>query len=319
MIEISACPACASKQISILRRNLYCSPPRNLYAECRDYFERRLWLLFRIVSPGMERAEFTLCHCKGCDLLFSNPRFSEEEISRKYQFLVENANTAREYGESPLRHIDRRARRIFHLIEGFLPELGPAKGKQRIADVGGQFGHNLKFFPSQDFEKTVVDYEAYDHYPDLTFLQPDWESISEDFDLIMSNHTVEHMSMPSVTLGTMVSHLRENGLLYLEVPLGAFREAYNLREPLTHCNFFSERSLFHLVVSLGLEPLMLETSYQWITDHPEHCLNIVAKKGRPVKQYPVKRAFLSSSQVKGKLSYYCPLVARKVFGIDHAL
>lgn len=313
MIEISNCPACASEQIIVLKRYRFSNPQRELYADCRDYFERRLWLLFRVVSPGMDQAEFTLCHCRVCDLLFSNPRFSEEEINQKYRFLVENSNTAREYGESPLKHIDSRARRIFQLIEDFLSELGPAERKHSLADVGGQFGHNLKFFPSKDFEKTVVDYETYDFYSDVTFSHPDWEGIDADFDLIISNHTVEHMSFPSAQLENIVRHLRENGLLYLEVPLGAFREAYNLREPLTHYNFFSERSLLHLVESLGLEPLMLETCYQWITDHPEHCLNIVAKKGRPFKHYPIKRVPMTSSQTKQKISYYYPLIARKLF------
>jgi SAM-dependent methyltransferase len=316
MIKLSNCPLCNSDDISVIKEYTYLKPRSNSYNSCENYTERRLWILFNHVCTAQEQLNFQLSHCQSCDFLFTNPRFEDKEIAKKYQVLVGLSSTEKEYKNKPLHNIDKRAKRIFNLVNRYVSK---SSEKIEIADVGGQFGHNLKHFMSDTFKKYVVDYEKYDFYPDIEYLQPNWEIISTEFDIIITNHTVEHLSFPTNYLTELVSHLKNSGLLYIEVPLGAFREAYNIHEPITHFNFYSERSLLNQIFELGLTPLHIDTSYQWITDNAEHCLNIIAKKTdleHKIDLNLVRGNIYASDDVKHKLRYYFPLILKKLLKKD---
>ena len=318
MIKLSSCPLCNSENISVHKEYTYFKPKSNNYDGCVNYTERRLWILFNRVCKGKEQLHFQLSYCQSCDFLFTNPRFENDEIARKYDMLVEFSSTAKEYKNKPLLNVDKRAKRIFKLVNRYTYEMVPEISRKiKIADVGGQFGHNLKYFVPDMFKKYVVDYEEYDIYEDIEYLQPNWKTISIEFDIIIINHTVEHLSFPTNYLTELVSHLKTGGLLYIEVPLGAFREAYNISEPMTHFNFYSEQSLINQVFELGLKTLHIDTSYQWITDHAEHCLNIVAKKVDLRNKTDLEwRGGRSSKDIKYKLSYYFPLILKKLLKKD---
>ncbi len=71
------------------------------------------------------------------------------------------------------------------------------------------------------------------------------------FDLIMATHVFEHIIDPLEQLKNLKSHLKNNGLMYLELPLdivGLFR-----RPPMyEHINFFSRSSIRAMAAKLNL-------------------------------------------------------------------
>jgi len=87
-------------------------------------------------------------------------------------------------------------------------------------------------------------------------------------------------------------HLRENGLLYVEVPLGAHTEWNELSEPLTHLNFFSEQSLVECLRLAGLQVIDISTRYVWVTHKKAWCVMALARPNnntRPVPALSTKR------------------------------
>ena len=295
---------------------LFTKPKSLTYNKCKNYTERRLWILFSHIIPSNNEYKFRLVHCKECDLLFTSPRFDDQGIKLKYDVLVDLQSTKNEYERKEIRNINKRAKRIFSLISSYAPEVD--KPRASIADIGGQFGNNLKFFDSDYYDKHVIDYEKYDAGPDISYLQPEWEKVDKSFDIILMNHTAEHFSFPTKTLQRIIAHLNCHGIIYIEVPLGAFREAYNIKEPLTHFNFYSEKSVLSQINQLGLYPLHLTTSYQWVTNSAEHCINIVAAnlpRNSRFRNRPFKTP-KTVSKVKHSAIYYVPLLLKKLLRFD---
>lgn len=114
----------------------------------------------------------------------------------------------------------------------------------------------------------VLDYVRLDEYPagvryagrDFDDLQP-----GKRFGAILICHVLEHAVRPLELVSRAAEHLSDVGVVYIEVPLVAFREWRRLSEPLTHVRFFSEESVFNLARLAGLNVFSLSTDYQWVT------------------------------------------------------
>ncbi len=100
----------------------------------------------------------------------------------------------------------------------------------------------------------------------------------QKFDLILLSHVLEHAESPVGLLKDLAARLSKGGVIYVEVPLGAFREWMRLKEPLTHINFFSEESLFKCMREAGLVPIWLRTGFVWVTHGRNWCVMAVGKK-----------------------------------------
>jgi hypothetical protein len=117
----------------------------------------------------------------------------------------------------------------------------------------------------------------------------------------------------------LADRLTPNGLLYVEVPLGAWLEWDSLREPITHLNFFSEQSLCFAARAAGLTPVALESRWQQVVHpHAMPCINLVATKTpaatvRPVTDcLPTQRQMQAWHQLAGGLRHN-PRYYTKVF------
>lgn len=312
MIHAASCVACAGRDLVVVHRLVFRQPRCGAYADTCDYFERRLWILFNVVEPGTGDArEFRLLHCRGCDLLFLDRRLDEAEIARKYDFLSAVQATAAEYSGKPIRGEDERARRIWRYVRPLVHR--SAAERLRVCDIGGQFGHNLSAFPAT-FSKVVVDFETYDLYPEVKYVRPAALDTLRDCDVVMSNHTVEHLSFPGAELARWTRLLRPGGVLHMEVPLGAFREHRALREPITHVNFFSERSAVGLLSGAGLIPVHVETRFQRVTDRKEWCINALAVKpgGEALPRAMERAHVLGWADTRNALRYYPQMVIERL-------
>lgn len=309
MIFESHCPICRQATLDTVAEYRFKPPVSREYWGNPTYVSRRLWILFNTIKKDEHEAVFALSHCTSCDFLFLNPRYSDDEIRLKYETLKRLNSTSKEYSKAPIQFIDERAERICSLVSRFLDT---DSNRLAVLDYGGQFGHNLKKFDPSRFEKHVVDFEQHAVYDDIVYKGAEIDDLgAEAYDVILANHVLEHINYPKELLSKLATRLGAGGLIYVEVPCGVFREAFKIREPLTHLNYFSEKCLHSLFELTGLSIVHLNTAYQWITVDKEWCINIIGQKSATV-QHTNTRPPQDMMSTRHELRKYPPILYEKL-------
>ena len=302
MNDVARCPLCQSGGLKTLKEYLFRFPGSDVENHLTDTSFTRLWILFERVRHSREPAKFRTELCPECGFIFSNPRFTVGEMKTKYDILIELGSVKKTIEAFPSQRVPERAERIFHLVEKHQPRRA---GKLRILDYGGASGHNLVPFTHQH-DCFVLDYEQWKLPQGVTYLGNDLDDLKsgERFDVILFLHTLEHVIDPAEVVREMSSHLTDDGILYVEVPLGAWREWGTLREPMTHVNFWSEQSLLRCFRDAGLQTIHLSSSYQWVTHNNGWCLNIIGTKDAADR--PIVARSKSTAQQMASKQYYLP-------------
>jgi len=307
MIKVNQCPMCKSGSLEIVKKHKFFFPGDQVEENLIDIRYERLWILFEKILKDRTPVEFHSNLCKSCGFIFTNPRFTAEEISIKYATINKLGSVKKRLQEHPASNLDMRANRIYSLIRS----LHDAKGKSlRVLDYGGASGYNLAPFIKNRNSCYIIDYERWNLPSNVEYLGKDSTDLQNDifFDVILLLHTLEHAIEPMCLLQDLSDHLSESGLLYVEVPLGCFREYRNLTEPLTHVNFFSEESLYKGLRSIGLGIVHLSTAYQWVTHGKMWCINIVGSR----RKENIVTKYKTTRQQMNMMSYYWPLIMKKI-------
>ncbi len=245
MKEVSNCPCCKSFSISLKKTLCFNYPGEDIKSNLQDISYVRRWIFFEKISKTRQSAKFKVMICNQCGFMFLNPRLTEKEIKIKYQTTNELGDVKLRYSLNPPRHLDKRGLRIYKLVKQHFPE---KLENNNILDYGGSWGYNLNPFIKNN-KCYILDYEKWENYKSgIKYIGRDFYDLQNNdfFDIILILHTLEHAIEPYLFLKEAISHLSENGLLYVEVPLGVFREYSYIGEPITHLNFFSEESLVKL-------------------------------------------------------------------------
>lgn len=308
MITVNKCPMCNSKDLEVIKTTRFFYPGDRAKDHLIDIKYVRLWILFEKILNSKSPVEFYSTLCRSCGFIFTNPRFTAEEISIKYAIINELGSVKKRFKEHPAFNLDRRAKRIYLLIRS----LREAKGKPyRILDYGGALGYNLVPFVENGDACYILDYEKWNLASGIEYLGKDLTALQNDdsFDVILLLHTLEHVPKPNRFLQDILAHLSESGLLYVEIPLGCFREYKNLAEPLTHVNFFSEESIYKGLRSIGLSIVYLLTEYQWVTHGKMWCINIVGSRR---KRENVITRYKTTKYQMDNIGYYWQLLVNKM-------
>ncbi len=276
MHQVSHCPVCNKTKLQVLTKHIY-RKPENFQPNHSDAISTRKWILFNRILENKTEHQVQITLCKSCGFLFSNPRMDEKDISNKYQTIDELGSVKKRLKENPPTKLEPRAQRIKRLITKFIPK--SPDHRLSILDYGGAAGYNLKPF-TKDFDCNVLDFEKWDLPESVKYLGQDLTALNENqkFDIILLLHTLEHAIKPTTLIKQITKHLAPNGIFYIEVPLGCFREWQFLPEPITHLNFFSEQSLANCLKEAGLDVIHFSTKYQWVTHQKLWCINIIGKK-----------------------------------------
>jgi SAM-dependent methyltransferase len=305
MLKTEYCPACGSRIFRKLKEHVFKKRADNGDGASRDIVRERLWILFNTVLPGAETATFNILRCESCGLIFTDPRFTEDEMKLKYDAISELGGVKRRLEEDPPIHMEKRASRIYGLVDRFICD--PRPPAPRILDYGGASGYILLPFV-KSYECGVLDYEEWKLPEGIKYWGKDLSSLdaTDRFDAILLLHTLEHIIQPRELLTELCCHLNDGGILYIEVPLGCFQEWRFIREPLTHINFFSEESLCKCFARCGLKVLYVRTSYQRVTRGKTWCVNILGGK-QPSETDPSDgRRIRSTREQMSRLRYYLP-------------
>lgn len=310
MKELTSCPCCHSSSLGVqetMRLNRPEGDIRDILQKF-SYVDVRKWILFERILKTKSPIIFKVMICNSCGFMFTNPRFTTEEIKIKYQTIAELGCEK----NSPVfsRNLDKRALGIYKLVKRYFPQQVEHK---KILDYGGSWGYNLHHFIGNN-NAYILDYVKWDHYKDgIEYIGEDVADLKNNnlFDIILILHTLEHVIEPYLFLKKTINHLSFNGLIYIEVPLGVFREYSHIKEPITHLNFFSEESLVNLFRRLRLNVVHISTRNQWVTHSKSLCINIIGirKKKRGLdKEINFKTAYYQMHNY----FYYCPLILNKL-------
>jgi 2-polyprenyl-3-methyl-5-hydroxy-6-metoxy-1,4-benzoquinol methylase len=307
MVKVTKCPACGSSNLNILKRHQF-KAPSEIKSESLpvdiDYVNERLWIFFKKIYTDKNIAEIEATLCEYCGLIFTNPRFSERDINTKYE-TIDKLESARKRGkDNPAFRTRGRGERILNLLA---PLYSETNKKGKVLDYGGAEGYNLIPFATAGYSCYLVDYIQFDPREDIEYLGKNLDDLSSDdtFDIILLCHTLEHVINPQEMIEALTHHLSENGLLYVEVPLGAWLEWDKLKEPLTHINFFSEESLYRAFKRAGLNIMHLSTKYQWVTHRKNLCINIVGTKNN---KNSINNYKTTKTQMSNPFYYFKPLI-----------
>ncbi len=271
------------------------------------YYDIRNWVLVNKVIPRGQDAVFHATLCESCGMVFNNPRFTEDELKHKYA-IFEGLN---EDDKAPscrvLKKENQRGERILKEVESH----NDKDSMFHVLDYGGADGSVLGPFAAAGYNCDLVDYARYDLPDGIRYVGEDHQDLERDksYGLILCIHVLEHVPYPVELLSDIVSHLDEDGLVNIEVPLGCWREWRAQKEPLTHLNFFSEESVFNLLSKAGLFPIWIKTRYQYVLGNTIWCVNAFASKKPRQTRVGVKP---TKKQIGRPYYYISPFAANPI-------
>ena len=313
------CPICGSDRLVGLKD--YSFTPDyftdlNVLPEGTSYQQERLWIFFNHIMEKPTASLLTSTLCQSCSFIFLNPRLTQKDILTKYKAIeILGLDRKRHQREKDLSNVEKRANRIYQTIKEFRPG-----SEECILDYGGAEGHLLIPFLDSGDKGYLIDYIEYDQFDSrITYLGSDHSDLLQElqFDIILINHTLEHVGDPVQLLIDLAAYLKPGGLFYIEVPLGAWLEWEFLNEPVTHLNFFSDESLVKTVERAGLYTQFIQSQWQWAISGISPCINLIASNEpsrQKIKIVPFEKQMRGHTYILGGLKcnwrYYMKLVVK---------
>ena len=229
---------------------------------------------------------YSICkslYCDVCGFLFLDIRFSESELSNLYpDYRGAEYNTLREsYEQGYTVRNDNLNAGIGYIqdIENFLlPHLSfPIS----ILDWGGDTGKNTPF-KNQNEALDIYDISGKDVLEGARIVSKN-EAYSKKYKLIVCSNVLEHVPYPSDILFEITKAMDKETVLYIEVPLEDV--VFNNKSDLhllkkhwhEHINFYSEKSLYHLVKNVGLEIKELKIMHETAGGNSSNLFQIACK------------------------------------------
>lgn len=215
------------------------------------------WRLYVWAPSHYGPEKWRVTQCTRCGMIFTNPQGTgyEENVSRR-------GVLDRHFAPAML----ERARRVARFQLAILSELSPGP---RVLDFGSGAGVFVDEAIRRGWDATGLDLnrglsQAANRRWGFNALQGGSleECISQGvqpFDAIISNQVFEHIRRPVETGKTLVSLLRQRGVIYIDVPnAGQVTELLHrgrTLDPTAHFNHFTIASLRHLVRRIGCRPI----------------------------------------------------------------
>ena len=191
--------------------------------------------------------------CRRCGLILSNPRFTNEEYVRFYKSdiyrkIYESYNYLEIYRQ---KYKVSTGKHIFDSITAVknTNQIG------RVMEFGAGGGWNLIPFKEKGISVTGYDYSlslvSLGREYGLNLLQGEISDIDGNYDVIILNHVLEHLTDIKNSIKKLKEHLNPGGILYLAVPkiknfsMGHFQVA--------HTYYFSLSTLQYYMSQCGLK------------------------------------------------------------------
>ncbi|MBV9989025.1 MAG: class I SAM-dependent methyltransferase [Chitinophagaceae bacterium] len=214
---------------------------------------------YRYTHPAF--ANCRIVQCTDCGLYYAYPVPSAEQLSSYNSNYFSNAHGGVSQDQLTVAfHSAINLLRVVH-VEQFADR--EQKNIRRVLEIGPGAGHFVKHWlerhpDTSDYVAIESDNSCHPQlrqngatvFSDLGTLplQPDL------FDLVVISHVLEHTENPAGFLSACVGHLREGGILFIEVPCLDFRHK-SIDEP--HLLFFDKAPMLQLLSRTGFGSVKL--------------------------------------------------------------
>jgi SAM-dependent methyltransferase len=198
--------------------------------------------------------------CQNCGFLFSDFRFDDNELKNLYENYRETKyNDIRDFYEPGYKDKQKILDEPIGYKKDIEKFLDFIKYQPLILDWGGDDGKNTPFLETAN---KIHIYELTDKELLNNCEKIELEEIPNyNYDLIVCSNVLEHVSYPKELVKDITECMKEDTILYIEVPyenlmaesdgsLDLYKSKKHWHE---HINFYSKKSLYSLVESCGLE------------------------------------------------------------------
>jgi|GEM_PF-5151167 len=196
----------------------------------------------------------SLAQCRECThIYYLNPP-SDEFIDNYYRTSWNKLS-----GQTPNSEVvvgTRVARKLPRLLQ----ELGITDRSTRIHDVGCGMGHHMAGLIEAGYENTFgSELQAYrlasleKRFPGHAIESDFSSNLPDRYDVIYSNHVMEHVYSPREMFDYKVRHLEPTGIIIVSVPDAKFEPPFQQLLGLHHLSSFTVKSLARLGESFGFK------------------------------------------------------------------
>ena len=176
---------------------------------------------------GMTRDEYRVVECRGCGLLYVNPRPAPEEIGKFYpeSYSWKETLKAESLFTKWIRRLEKAYR--YHLLRDEVSKILRFTGKNfgKVLDIGCGAGDRLDVLRSEGFETYGVETSNSADYAknhlNLKVLKGDLFSAhfpNHFFDMVTLYHVLEHTHDPKGVIVEIYRILEKGGVLVIQVP-----------------------------------------------------------------------------------------------------
>jgi len=219
-----------------------------------------------VKDHAVSKKEFTLCRCGDCELLFTNPRPTEEEIGPYYDFkeYYSHEDQVRSFTQWLYQKIRKSSiQRKVGLIESLVKN-------GSLLDYGCGTGEFLQEAKKQNWSVQGIEpsekarTQALGKLPTEVLATLDELPEDDTYDVITLFHVLEHIHSLRKTVKKLVNHLKSNSYVVIAVPnpesadakhYGSDWAGYDVPRHLYH---FSQKSMTTFQDQFGLELVRIE-------------------------------------------------------------
>ncbi len=236
-------------------------PIHKLCPICRG--EKKATPAVEIGSPTWKTA-VALVQCSDCShIYYLNPP-SQASIDRFYKSSWKSEDKDCEF------HLSSLPQKINGKMASLMADLGINNPNTSFFDVGcGHGGVMAGLFENgfTNLQGCEIHPQRFNvaeqRFPHNIYLGGyDEIVLDQKFDIVYSNHVLEHVYNPSEMVAWKLRYLNEHGVIIVNVPSAVFEPSIEQALYLAHLHSFTPQSLQHLAHSLGLECRFWKSPYQ---------------------------------------------------------
>lgn len=249
-------------------------------------------VFFKIWHPKKKKVKMRRCACKKCGFVLDLPRPSQKDVDNEFQHLAiveKYLGSSKDISQEAMKQEHAQSLNILRLTENHLK----SNSKQlRILDCGGGDGHFLIPMKKKGHQCYLVDYNKFTR-PDIVYLGNTIDNIplNYKFNLILCRHVLEHVASPREMVSKFVGYLKENSLVYAEVPIELDGVVKPNPDPVTHINYFQQESFRIMFELAGFKPIISRTKSTTYHGGPSTVAQILARKKSKTRSVSYRNSY----------------------------